>query len=569
METSRKPKGHKNFYIDLNTPPSSMYTDGDIVSGKCVLFSTHDEDVGSVIISFHGVVKSQAYVSKLGSTTTQVPVSYYNSEDVLLQEKKTLYQGTYTLRKNVLYEWFFQFQLPDSLLPNGLYGPSKHGSGEIVYELEAARARTWQDPNMVERQMDPRNDLKGAPFQPSGLFKKIGSFTGMIATAKLTVVPSRPRRIEPGLSPYMVERQFPAPSQDSRRHSRLSSLLHPHSHADGPICTITMELPHTLIHETPIPAILRLTPKSSSSLPPISLTSIDIHLKAYTHIQDSTKQHHNIHESKAALIDQPKTTISVPINTSLDLGAIFNIHVDPAIPPTFSHDLIQVSYDLFVRITLDVGGKKIKEDFIVENARVISNRTRSSPLSCDYYCTFTPEIRHSASEPSLVIYPGRDREAETEISNAYLALSRLLSASGIPFKPISKINGVPTILLGGRQRLAVSLESNASSNSPLPLPNTGTEQILDSQAQDGKILDRIIDGHHDFAASTSIPDKHNDASSRPCSLAYLWHESNMSAESPVYVRVEISGSPTLLPSAMFLELNTDAIRHTQSPTSTL
>lgn len=567
METPHKPKGYKNFYIDLDAPPGLIYTDGDIVSGKCVLLSTRDEDVGSVTISFHSVAKSQVQVSKLGSNSTQVPISYYNSENVLFQETKTLYQGTYTLRKNVLYEWSFQFQLPDLLLPNGNYGLSSRGCGEIVYELEAARARTWQDPNMMERQMDPRHDLKGAPFQPSGLFKKIGSFTGMAATAKLTVIPSRPRRIEPCLSPYMVERQFPAPSQESRRHSMLSSFLHPQSHPEGPICTIVMELPHNLIHETTIPAILQLTPKISSSLPRISLTSIDIHLKAYTHIQDSTRQHHNIHESKLPLTNQPKINISVPINTSLNLGSIFNILVDPAIPPTFSHNLIQVSYDLFVHITLDVGGKKIKEDFVVENARVVSNIAKSSPLNSDYYCTFAPEIRRSAFEPSPAVYPGREKETQNGISSTYLVLSRLLSARCIPFHPMPSTDSIPTILLQGRQRSVVSLQPGASSNSPLSLPNITSEHVLDSQAQDYAILDRIIDGHYGFAASTSSSNKHNGTLNGSRGLTYSWHADTMLAESPVYVRTEISSLLTLLLS--ILGLNTNAIRHNQIPTSTL
>jgi hypothetical protein len=118
IETAHKPKGHKYFYIEFDNPPDFFYSDGDIVSGKCVLLSTRDEDVGATTISFHGTVKTHVELHNY-SQSSQVHKTNYNSESVLFQEKKVLYQGTYTLRKNVLYEWPFEFQLPKSLPPSG------------------------------------------------------------------------------------------------------------------------------------------------------------------------------------------------------------------------------------------------------------------------------------------------------------------------------------------------------------------------------------------------------------------------------------------------------------------
>jgi hypothetical protein len=56
MEVS-KVKSGKNFYIDLDQPTDHVFKDGDIVSGKCCLLSSVDEDVGSITISFHGTVR--------------------------------------------------------------------------------------------------------------------------------------------------------------------------------------------------------------------------------------------------------------------------------------------------------------------------------------------------------------------------------------------------------------------------------------------------------------------------------------------------------------------------------
>lgn len=141
METLHKSKHHKHFYIEFDSPPNFYYTDGDAVEGRCVLLSARDEDVVAITLSFHGTVKTHITRYTYSKSTIVQPVESY-SESVLFQEKKLLYQGTYTLRKNVLYEWTFRFKVPRNLPPSGRLGKVGMGSGQITYELEAARTTT-------------------------------------------------------------------------------------------------------------------------------------------------------------------------------------------------------------------------------------------------------------------------------------------------------------------------------------------------------------------------------------------------------------------------------------------
>jgi hypothetical protein len=185
MDSSMKASNGKDFYIVLDQLPDYVFKDGDIVSGKCCLLSSVDEDVGCVAISFHGTVKVRFVLT---SNTNQAHAGYsqnhqpnnYDSEDVLFSDVKMLYQGPYTLRKNVLYEWPFQFQFPSgtSLPPSGTFRKDHWNSATVTYELEACRGRTSQEAAMLEKRITPVSKNRDASTQSRTLFERIGSFTG-------------------------------------------------------------------------------------------------------------------------------------------------------------------------------------------------------------------------------------------------------------------------------------------------------------------------------------------------------------------------------------------------------
>lgn len=85
----RKPKGHKNFYIGLNHPSGFIFTDEDIVSGKCVLLSAHDEDVGSVTVLFRGTIKASADTRNY-KQNTKVPMPIIHLRRFIFRIKDSL-----------------------------------------------------------------------------------------------------------------------------------------------------------------------------------------------------------------------------------------------------------------------------------------------------------------------------------------------------------------------------------------------------------------------------------------------------------------------------------------------
>lgn len=189
MDSSRK---GTNFYIALNQPLDYLYKDGDIVSGICGLLSSLDEDVGSVVISFHGTIKVRIVVT---DHTIQAQAGYqdnhyqpnYDSIDVLFSKTKTLYQGPYTLRKNVLYEWPFQFHFPSgkSLPPSGTFRKDHFNSATVAYEIEACRGRTSQEVELLEKRVTPMGKHRNAS-QSRTFSEWIGTFTGSKSTVNST-----------------------------------------------------------------------------------------------------------------------------------------------------------------------------------------------------------------------------------------------------------------------------------------------------------------------------------------------------------------------------------------------
>jgi hypothetical protein len=72
MDSSMKASNGKDFYIVLDQLPDYVFKDGDIVSGKCCLLSSVDEDVGCVAISFHGTVKVRFVLTSNTNTINQI-----------------------------------------------------------------------------------------------------------------------------------------------------------------------------------------------------------------------------------------------------------------------------------------------------------------------------------------------------------------------------------------------------------------------------------------------------------------------------------------------------------------
>ena len=229
MDSSRNAQGGKKFYIALDQPSESIFKGGDIVSGKCCLLSPADEDVGSVTISFHGTIKVRFVDTDPhrvnGVQTQNYQGNNHNSEDVLFTETRLLYQGPYTLRKNILYEWPFQFQFPSAPLPqSGKFGKEHFHSATIAYELEACRGRTSQDVASLEKRINPTNKLRNASMQSRTWFERLGSFTGSKSIYNLPFSPN------PRILPLSRKKFQPASSVHNQSWCKVSETFNDLDH---------------------------------------------------------------------------------------------------------------------------------------------------------------------------------------------------------------------------------------------------------------------------------------------------------------------------------------------------
>ena len=173
----------------------------------------------------------------------------------------------------------------------------------------------------------------------------------------------------------------------------------------------------------------------------------------------------------------------------------FNLQLDPNIVPTFSHVRVEVSYNIIVHLVLGCGGQRLKQNFLVEDIQIMSNRTPNSPLRLDHFCVFSCESQQS--NPAPPAYPGIDRHEDAYIGSAYLRLSRLLTQNFIPHNPVLSRTGEPTIILHGQPQLR---ESPPLSSQPSTSPFSVNSQE-DTLQDDRYLLDSILDDNHGFKAT--------------------------------------------------------------------
>jgi Arrestin (or S-antigen), N-terminal domain len=112
MADRRRSSSGKILSIELDSPPSYVYTNGEIVSGRVTLRSSSDEDVYSIIIQLTAI--GESYVGLAGRNQT-VGLGDQWAGQVMLDMHQQLYQGTYKLRKDVTYEWPFKMRFPTSM----------------------------------------------------------------------------------------------------------------------------------------------------------------------------------------------------------------------------------------------------------------------------------------------------------------------------------------------------------------------------------------------------------------------------------------------------------------------
>jgi hypothetical protein len=148
---------HK-FRIELDSPPGKVFSGEDTLSGRIVLDSHSDENVGYVLVIFRGTIhiKVHTRVSRGGNNTGQIYEDYIS----LFEHSEVLYRGHYTLRRDVPYEWSFSFDFGyqsdgSSWPPSGVYDPVN--TKKVKYVVIAAYGAPGQDPERVLNMVSHEN----------------------------------------------------------------------------------------------------------------------------------------------------------------------------------------------------------------------------------------------------------------------------------------------------------------------------------------------------------------------------------------------------------------------------
>jgi hypothetical protein len=251
----------KILNIELDSPPSYVYTNGEIISGRVTLRSSSDEDVYSIILHLTGVGKS--YVGLAGRNTTSVGLGDQWEGQIFLDIHQQLYQGTYKLRKGVTYEWPFKMRFPasTSLIPSGSHGRHQmmsNGDTVVDYELKVSRATSAEQAKALTE-----ITLEG---QGAGIKSKLRGLTASTTSVELNYLPSRTSYIPPELTPTREKWTLPARATDeqdgtnvpSNRFS-LKSIFKSSPSIDY---TVRVDLPKNFVQYERLPVFIRIIPKS-------------------------------------------------------------------------------------------------------------------------------------------------------------------------------------------------------------------------------------------------------------------------------------------------------------------
>jgi hypothetical protein len=495
MADRRRSSSGKILSIELDSPPSYVYTNGEIVSGRVTLRSSSDEDVYSIIIQLTAI--GESYVGLAGRNQT-VGLGDQWAGQVMLDMHQQLYQGTYKLRKDVTYEWPFKMRFPTSmsLIPSGSHGRHQmmsNGDTMIDYELKASRATSAEQAKALTE-----ITLQG---EKAGIKSKIRSLTASTISVDLNFLPSRPNYIPAELTPTRDKWTLPAraigdqqaPNGQPNKFS-FKSIFKSSPTIDY---TVRVDLPKNFVQYEHLPAFIRVIPKSGepSNPEPITVEKVEYIVSMRVRHKARGFVGENLEQIAILRLDRP----GIVINDSgkYDIGGQYGSK--KPMWPTFNSDLIETRHNLRAHVTLDASGKKFNDIFTVSDCNVYPNRVTPSPLNKDYTCSF-----FSQSSPSSGPSDNEDGESTAQHKDAleaFFVVSRLLTKKNIHPQVIDPHDpsAILALLLPGQTHFQSKPHAPMPESSMLP----GSLALPDPKVEDRRWLSSILETGSGLKSTTS------------------------------------------------------------------
>lgn len=281
-------------------------------------------------------------------------------------------KGMKKLHKNTRYEWPFEFDFRTGVDdPKGLPSSGKYDRCSVEYKVLAGVEQIGQDEEIFKRMMNPDDIIfhKNAP-NTEQVFMWAAKHLGGGAEQEIQFVQIRPNEFV-GMKmagPFNVDLNISGqhlPSihcvpDTSERHGLFNT-------QPGIPFSVNLDIPQNIIEGAPFPLYLSVTSPSlewTRNPPPVRLLSLKIKLRMTTIARVSTYRESNDLE----LVLEAKHLGVMLGPRPLDVGQLYNFTLSGnGVVPSFNSRLLERIYNLPTELTIEVGGKAFKADFLTYN----------------------------------------------------------------------------------------------------------------------------------------------------------------------------------------------------------
>jgi hypothetical protein len=433
----------REFHILLDSPPNTIFTYEDTVSGKVVLESPRDEPVGWIHVFFHGWVNTEVIIQNYNAQTSGGPSqSKCIDKEVLFQYYQNVYRGQENLPKKTRHEWPFQFALePESGDGSSLPSSGKYHKSSVEYKVIAVQGRIGQSEEHIMSIMNPDDPLfmKNAPLNPADVFLWAGKHVGATAEEKLGFIQIRPARIiDPSLSSPLSGKHeissshLPQIQQNLAAPPEKHGLFHSQHQEHIPF-VVNLQVAKNIVEGSPFPVLLSISSLTivwNHKPPPVTLVAFKMHLLANTIERAGPAASEQSHKQ---LVFERKD-LQIPLGQAqVDIAQFIPlILAGNDIVPSFNTRLLQRKYDVSAEVTIEVGGKTFHTPFLLENSITILSRLAASG-------------RARAPLPALMPKPAVLREELTPLKLKYGHIGRLTQDGSGPLRADSVIEAAVTL----------------------------------------------------------------------------------------------------------------------------